>query len=201
MKTILTALFLSPLLSFAQKKPLSFYADPAVFVKRGVNYDGGGYGGSFTAGARISNLGIGAGVEASTIYTNLNTAFPVFADLRYFFGHAKHGGKMPLAAFIAADFGKLVWNASYDNGVPSDNNTFHYKGKTFFSIEPGIRFGVKPDKGFQLSLAFRAINFSTYTTHRTTRDNTGGTIPLQTTTTGPVNITNMEVALKIGYQF
>lgn len=201
MKTILTALLLLPLLSLAQKKPVGFYVDPAVFLKRGVNYEGGGYGGIFIAGARISNLGVGAGVEASTVYTDLHTAFPVFADIRYFFGHNKPTGKMPVAAFIAADFGKLVWNASYDNGVPSDNNTFYYKGKTFFSIEPGIRFGTKQDKGFQLSLAFRAHTHSTYVTHRTTRDNTGATIPLQTTTGNPVNWTLTELALKLGYQF
>ena len=83
MRYLFIVIFIFPLVVCAQKKPINFYANANILLRKSVTFTSPVLGGGATGGVELSNFGIGLGAEALKIFSDINTAFPVFVDMRY----------------------------------------------------------------------------------------------------------------------
>ena len=201
MRYFLIALFIFPIITYSQKKPLSFYGDANILLRKSLNVTSTVLGGGAGGGVRFSNFGVGAGAEIYQILDYKNTVVPVFLDLRYFFKKATFSSKENAKFFSAINVGKLIYNEQTKIGDAFNGSETKHEGKSFFSFESGIIIS-KGSKlsGMLIAIALRRLSYNHAQINYSSRSASGATIPTQTTTfLTKEGIT--EFALKIGYHF
>ena len=201
MRHLIMAIISCPLISFAQKKTIDFYADANLLLRKSLNKQSDVLGGGINAGVKFSNFGFGVGAEGFKILQLDNTAVPVFLDVRYFIKKSNPSSKANAHFFSAANIGKL--NYKYENTIGNINNNTSTKltGKGFYSIESGIIISKGANQsGMLVSIALRRLNYSQVVTNKNSTSSTGTIIPTLTTTSNSTEGLT-EFALKIGYHF
>jgi hypothetical protein len=200
-KSIVVVMFLLPTLLYAQSKAVKFYATPNLFLRKGLSLNAPIIGAGLNGGVRLSNFGFGAGAEYFKIYSDLKSATPVFIDVRYFFSYSELKNKTTkLQPFIAANFGKMIWNASQTFGSPIDNSTTIYEGKLYYAIESGVVLS-KRRNGFLVGFGYKSYGFERLLIKRTSILPNGTIGPVVETRSPVRNSFWGELALRVGYQF
>lgn len=201
-KTVCSLLIVLALFTNSQAQERKFYINPYGMVRHGINFKTPVVGGGLSGGARIGNLGIGAGAELFKIYSNFKTSVPVFIDCRYFLCPAKKYGDHPKTQpFAAVNFGKMFWNNQLSTGSISDNYITTFKGKLFVAADLGFIFAVTKTSGIAVSFGYKNYAIQRTGTHRYSISPAGTPIPVTETKSDPCTDHYSELVLKVGLQF
>ena len=201
MRYLFTTILIFPLIAFAQKKPIEFYGNANILLRKSITLTSPILGGGVTGGIKLSKFGIGLGAEAFKIFSDINTAVPVFVDVRYTSKKADASIKKNAVYFVAVNLGKLNLKDETKIGGDTDNNVTKYKGKSFYALETGVVISLgTPKYGLLLSVALRRFAFETTQIHSYSRSASGAIFPTQTTTRSGTS-GHAEFAFKIGFQF